>query len=65
MAIIMIFTRDTGMSRKVHQTQCRLELLSRESKVALHWSGDQPGSADNSDKTKTIEQPLAGIKTII
>ena len=57
-------TRDTGMSRKVHQTQCRLELLSRDSKIALHWSGAQPDSADNSDINKTIQQPLARIKTI-
>lgn len=54
--------RDTGMSRKVHKTQCRLELLSRESKIALHWSGAQPGSADNFDNNKTIEQPLQELR---
>ena len=43
----------------------QLGAFSRDFKIAFNWSGSQPGSADNSDKNKTIEQPLARIKTII
>ena len=56
---LTVSLRDTGMSRKVYQIQCSLELFSRDCKIGSHWYWVLVGSADNSDINKTIQQPLS------